>query len=51
MKDVRKCIKDLTEARKINDSLQIDEELYELLKKIIKTVVFIKNTEKRLKSC
>ena len=40
MKEVNKCVKDLLEAKAINDSLSIDEELYELLKKISKTKNF-----------
>lgn len=40
MKDVNKCVKDLLEAKAINDALSIDEDIYELLKKIQKTKNF-----------
>ena len=34
MKEVSKCVKDILEAKAINDCMSIDEELYDLLKKI-----------------
>lgn len=40
MKEVNKCVKDLLEAKAIDESLSIDEELYDLLKKISKSKTF-----------
>jgi len=37
LKDVAKCVDDLLEAKGANPSLEIDEELYDLLKRINKT--------------
>lgn len=35
-----KCVKDLLEAKSVNDSLPIDEEIFDLLKRISKTKQF-----------
>ena len=40
MKDVSRCVKDLLEAKAVNDSITVDEEMFELLKKISKTKQF-----------
>jgi len=40
MKDVGRCVKDLLEAKSVNDSIAIDEEIYELLKKVSKNKSF-----------
>ena len=40
LKEISKCIDDILEAKSTNPSLEIDEELYELLKKINKTKQF-----------
>lgn len=37
MKEVSKMIKDTLEAKAIDDQMQIDEDLYDLLKRITKT--------------
>jgi hypothetical protein len=37
LKEVGKCVKDILEAKAINDGLPIDEEIFDLLKKISKT--------------
>jgi hypothetical protein len=34
VKEVSKCVKDLLEAKSVNDCLHIDEEIFDLLKKI-----------------
>jgi hypothetical protein len=34
MKEVSKCAKDLLEAKAVNDGLHIDEEIFDLLKRI-----------------
>lgn len=36
MKEISKCVKDILQAKAVNDTLVIDEELYDLLKKIQK---------------
>lgn len=40
MKEVSKCVKDLLEAKAVNDSLPIDEDIFDLLKRISKTKQF-----------
>ncbi len=40
LKEVSKCVKDLLEAKSVNDSLPIDEEIFDLLKRISKTKQF-----------
>ena len=40
MKEVSKCAKDLLEAKAVNDGLHIDEEIFDLLKRIQKTKQF-----------
>ena len=40
MKEVTKCVNDLLENKSANPSLEIDEEMYDLLKRINKTKSF-----------
>lgn len=40
LKEVSKCVKDLLEAKSVNESLPIDEEIFDLLKRISKTKQF-----------
>ena len=40
LKEISKCVADILEAKSTNHSLEIDEELYELLKRINKTKQF-----------
>lgn len=34
MKEVSRCVKDLLEAKALSDGLPLDEEIFDLLKKI-----------------